>query len=321
MLNNEVLISIVVPIYNSYNTIDRCIQSLLTQDVENIQLVMIDDGSTDKSLAKLREYADNDPRFTVISQENSGQGAARNVGISASEGKYILFVDSDDYLENNVLGSLIGQMEERNLDILAATIRHINEEGREYFFPLGNPGVVETGRECLMRTGVCYSLCAHLYKREFLVKNSLHMLEGVRYEDMDYCIRTTWLAERVMDSSTVFYNYMVHQGSVSNGTSMDIAKDYYHVAGHVADFVNNNVDPDAYEAFFRDYLGFLFSHVVNLCATGKFSISEILDTKEKRDKVYYYLKNAKSTRYHVQYLILRCHLFVIYRFLYKMKRN
>ena len=289
MNDKEIKISIVVPFYNAEKTLDRCVNSLLNQDIQEIQIVMVDDGSKDGSLDKVKQYALNDERLTVISQINQGQGVARNVGVRNSLGKYILFVDSDDFLEPMILGRMFDLAESNGLDILTAELRHINEAGKEYYFPLKKYDEIETGRECLMRIGICYSLCAHLYNREFLMNNNLYMMEKVRYEDMDYCIRTTWFAERVMDANLVFYNYMVHEGSVSNGKSFDIVEDYYAVTKRVTEFTKEYVDDEAFEAYFRDYLGFLYSHVVNLCATGDFSINKLLSDIEKKRNILYYL--------------------------------
>lgn len=318
MIDSEVKISIIIPFFNSQKTLDRCIKSLINQDISEIQLVMVNDGSTDDSLELVNKYAANDNRFTVISQSNKGQGAARNEGIRSSLGEYILFVDSDDYLEPMILGTMYGIAKSNQLDILTGKLNHIDEKGREYCFPPENPGIVEDGRKCLMRTGVCYSLCAHLYRRDFLANNNLYMMEGVRYEDMDYCIRTTWLAKRVMEIDTVFYNYMVHEGSVSNGSSFDIVEDYYKVTKQVIEFVKEKVDSEAYEAYFRDYIGFLCSHMINLCATGNFSIKSFFEDEEREKNILFFLRNAKSRRYHIQYFFLRYKMFEVYKFIYRI---
>ncbi len=316
---NSPKISVIVPVYNSENYLDKCLSSIINQDVEDIEYIIINDGSTDSSASIIEKYIRNDRRFIFIDQENKGQGASRNIGIRAASGKYILFVDSDDYLNGNVLGTLLKYAEDNNLDILNALLNHIGAKLAAPYFPFKEPNIVETGRECLMRTGVIYSLCAHLYRRDFLIKNDIFMPEGVRYEDMDFVIRAYWFANRSMDVNVVFYNYVMHEGSVSNGLTKDIVDDYYDVSCRMAEFVKTEVDAEAYQAYFRDYLGFLYSHVINLCVTGGFSIKDVLIDNNKRKIIFKYLKEAKSQRYHLQYVLLKMRLYYLYKKMYLLK--
>ena len=97
---NKIDVSIVVPLYNKENEIRRCLNSLIEQSVSNIEIIVVDDGSKDGSADVVREYTDNDPRVHLIVQKNQGPGAARNTGVKASKGKYIGFVDCDDFSHN-----------------------------------------------------------------------------------------------------------------------------------------------------------------------------------------------------------------------------
>ena len=94
-------ISIIVPIYNTENYLRRCIDSILTQSFENFELILVNDGSTDNSRKIIDEYKSKDKRIKVILKENGGQGSARNRGINMAKGKYIMFCDSDDFVEEN----------------------------------------------------------------------------------------------------------------------------------------------------------------------------------------------------------------------------
>jgi glycosyltransferase involved in cell wall biosynthesis len=96
-------ISIIVPVYNSENTLDRCIQSILAQTWKDFELILTDDGSDDSSLAICRRYAENDSRVKVFRQSHAGASAARNTGIRHSSGEYLMFVDADDFIEPEML--------------------------------------------------------------------------------------------------------------------------------------------------------------------------------------------------------------------------
>ena len=94
-------VSIIVPIYNSSLYLDKCVNSLLSQTLTDIEIILVNDGSTDDSLSKMKSYDDN--RINIFSQKNGGQGSARNLGLTNAKGDYILFVDSDDYIDSNTI--------------------------------------------------------------------------------------------------------------------------------------------------------------------------------------------------------------------------
>ena len=122
-------ISVIVPIYNVEDYLPRCLDSILTQTYENIQLILIDDGSVDGSGAICDAYAAKDGRVQVIHQENAGIGRTRNVGLSLCQGEYITFVDSDDYLFPDALERLYGRMQADGSDMLIANCIRLYEDG------------------------------------------------------------------------------------------------------------------------------------------------------------------------------------------------
>lgn len=112
------LVSIIVPIYNSEKTIKKCLDSVLVQTYRNIEIICVNDGSTDNSLNLLKEYSKKDNRIKVIVKSNGGVSSARNVGIKSAKGEYISFADSDDWLEKNMIEELVNVMESKNVDIV-----------------------------------------------------------------------------------------------------------------------------------------------------------------------------------------------------------
>ena len=119
------MISVIVPAYNSENYISRCIDSILAQNYCNWELIAVDDGSSDRTFSILMKYAESDRRVHVIHQENQGPGIARNAGIAAANGDYIVFVDSDDYIENSYFQFL----SEHNEDVVFIDVRNVDEFG------------------------------------------------------------------------------------------------------------------------------------------------------------------------------------------------
>ena len=110
--------SIIIPVYNAENSLDRCLRSILNQSFPNFEVILVDDGSTDNSNGLCRSYVDSDTRFKLFSQQNQGPSAARNQGLDVAKGNYIVFVDSDDYIEVNFLEILKTAFGKRDADVV-----------------------------------------------------------------------------------------------------------------------------------------------------------------------------------------------------------
>lgn len=134
---SKIILSIIVPIYNVERYLRKCVDSLLAQDISNYEIILVDDGSSDGCGAICDEYAHapyniRHTPIKVIHRENGGLSAARNSGIDVAQGKYIMFVDSDDYIEPNVLGCLMKQVKRDNLDVLRYKYQNVNESGKVF---------------------------------------------------------------------------------------------------------------------------------------------------------------------------------------------
>ena len=142
---NKPLISVVVPVYNMERYLERCVDSILAQDYANLELILVDDGSTDKSLSICHRYRQTDPRVKVLHQENGGQGSARNAGIDIAQGEYLGFVDSDDTVMPDMYSYLLRLCQDNSAQIAvagmfydkAAVQKKISETvmGHDEFFP------------------------------------------------------------------------------------------------------------------------------------------------------------------------------------------
>lgn len=119
-------VSVIVPIYNSESYIDKCIQSIINQTIKDIEIILVDDGSTDKSIEIINKYAEKDKRITAIKQKNEGISSARNYGISVATGDFITFVDSDDFIEKDMLESLYNTAIDNNCDVIFSGIKIVN---------------------------------------------------------------------------------------------------------------------------------------------------------------------------------------------------
>lgn len=220
-------LSVIVPVYNVAPYLRKCVDSLLTQDLaaEEYEIILVDDGSTDGSGQICDELA-NKPSIRVIHQANGGLSAARNAGLAVAEGKYVQFVDSDDYLEPNILGGLIAQCERENLDVLRfdyQNVRLLDAEHFEYevFEPNKYPHQVDkrtdvTDGETYLNERMGYACYAVMFiiRRE-LFNDDLRFAEGIYFEDTEWTPRMLIAAKRVNTTQKVVYNYLTRAGSIT----------------------------------------------------------------------------------------------------------
>lgn len=226
---NDILLSIIVPVYNVAKYLQKCLDSLLNQnlDVDNYEIIVVNDGSTDNSGEIARNYANQYPNIILIDQDNQGLSGARNTGIKAARGKYIQFVDSDDYLEPNVEKTLLEKIEEDDLDIFRFNYQNVNEE-YEVFHPNKDPKRY-VDYSCDVCDGLvflnerlgpaCYVV--QFILRAELVKSVPLFKEGIYFEDVEWTPRVLTAAKRVASDSRIVYNYLVRQGSITKAQSVE----------------------------------------------------------------------------------------------------
>ncbi|MBR3002612.1 MAG: glycosyltransferase [Clostridia bacterium] len=118
MNDSEPLVSIIIPVYNTEKYVERCIQSVEKQDYNNLEIIVVDDGSTDNSLTICKKIAQNDSRIKLIHKENQGAGFARNTGLDNASGKYVMFIDSDDYILQGCIKRIVEIAEKGNFDVV-----------------------------------------------------------------------------------------------------------------------------------------------------------------------------------------------------------
>ena len=224
-------LSVVIPVYNVAQYLRTCLDSALGQTLRDLEVVCVDDGSTDGSAAVLAEYAARDARIRVLTQTNAGQGAARNRGAAEARGEWIYFLDADDILQDRTaLEKLVAQATQDRLDMLFfdSDIRCESpaDAGR---IPLGSyrrkrdyPGV-RPGRDLLVafhrRHEYCVSPCLVLLRRAFLLQRNIRFPEGVIYEDNVFMAEALLAAERCAHVRQAFYLRTVRPNSTMTGAA------------------------------------------------------------------------------------------------------
>ena len=245
-------LSIIVPVYNVAPYLRKCVDSLLAQDITDYEIILVDDGSTDECPQICDHYVELYPHIHVIHQKNAGLSAARNSGIATAQGEYILFVDSDDYLQPNTLGILLEQVERDNLDVLRFRYQNVKEDG-EAFAPYKDM-TNYNDYSAVLTDGLTFlneRMSTQCYAWQFVVKTEIVHQElftpGIYFEDTDWTPRMLLCSKRVASTDLVVYNYLWREGSITL-SQYDIAKqrkqlnDKMFILGRLNNWGNNIPD-------------------------------------------------------------------------------
>lgn len=213
------LISVIIPVYNVEKYLKKCINSVLIQSYKNLQIILVDDGSTDMSPIICDEYAKLDNRIFVIHKKNGGLSSARNAGLKAAIGNYITFLDSDDYISSTTYEELYTILEERKDRIACTCFRRVDETGLIYDKKdlHRNQDIVSNIqylRELLLHVGDA-SVCTKLFPREVL-KNKFFD-EDILNEDFIFMFDLVSNFKEIVYTGSIGYFYLIRKNSISNG--------------------------------------------------------------------------------------------------------
>lgn len=237
----SVLISIVVPIYKVEAYLHKCVQSLIHQSINNIEIILVDDGSPDRCPDICEEYAAKDKRIKVIHKANGGPADARNVGVKAAVGEYILFVVGDDHIETDACMRLYKYTDGKP-DVITGAARVVEKDrvsiwaySRELISKSSIPGTAFLKHE--LKHGLFFlTVWLNLYRLEFLTENNLYFKYGVYHEDIHWSPRVFLAAEKVVCTGEIFYNYIVRQGSITQTADFEKnAQDIYDICRDLVD--------------------------------------------------------------------------------------
>ena len=196
-------ISVVIPVYNQAPYLAECLDSMLAQTLRDIEVVCVDDGSTDGSGRMLDGYAERDPRVKVIHQANAGAGPARNAGMDAATGEFIAFMDPDDrYPDADVLADLVRGAEPNGVDICGGSMVMMDGRNLEPGFTFDSDGLVSYADYQFE-----YGYTRYIYRRRLFAGSALRFPDLVRFQDVPFCIQALHAAGRFYALRRVVYLY------------------------------------------------------------------------------------------------------------------
>ena len=211
------LISIITPVYNTEKLLEKCIKSIIKQTFFNYELILVNDGSTDKSGEICNMYEKQDSRIIVIHQHNQGSSAARNKGLSLARGKYIVFVDSDDWLEPYYLQNMLDCALNNNADIVISAF-YINDDSHDSQFFKNKPETID--RTTILNGFFTNKLHAGLWnkmiKRDIFTNNNISFPKYNYYEDMVVSTLLIIASPSITYCERASYHYVINNSSLTN---------------------------------------------------------------------------------------------------------
>lgn len=258
-----VTFSIIIPCYNLDSIIERTIQSVLDQSYKNIELIVINDGSTDNSLKTIETFASKDKRIKVLTQKNKGVSSARNLGIENALGKYIYFLDGDDLIDPMLLETAYEIFKNDKIDMFVFGYEMIEENLKRLIKKYKNEnanGEIMTGQDFQVRyfnREIPQCICSFIIKRSVIYENKLAFNINTHYgEDIEFQVKCNMKSNFVYYDSKTFFYYVERKGSAINRV---LKKDNFDVYFRIENDINENIKQNYY-----NYLSVVFFYYLKL---------------------------------------------------------
>lgn len=312
-------ISVIVPVYNAEAYLEECLSSILEQTYENLQIILVDDGSTDNSGSICDKYENKDERVFCIHKTNGGNTSARKAGIANASGNYLLFVDSDDWIDKDTCEFCMTQVEEYQADVVGFAYKEENSYGKTVYngIPTGIY-VSEADKKYLYSNfffckernsgGITRSLCVFLISRDIMTSIYDLMEDTAQYgEDAAYAASAILSAKVVCLTNRVLYHYRMRKGSIIHKTNLDYYSQINATYKYLYSFFMKHPFKDALIEQLNRYMDELVIAGLNRCFNNSRSHRVPayvcnLDSIEKESKVIIYGAGDVGASYY-KYLV------------------
>lgn len=300
------LISIIVPTYNVEKYIRTCIESILAQTYRNVEVIIVNDGSTDQSLAVISDLICSHHNVKVINQKNQGLSVARNTGIDVATGKYITFVDADDKIMPGFVSSLYQIADKTGADIVRGSFRDFNgnipKDWAPDFNVPTNCGTIVLDQ--FLSSNISFVVWSSIYRLDFINSNHIRFTPGILLEDGDFTTRAYMLAKLVATSPEPNYAYRIRQGSIlttNNAQKMSLSEEkvisqFISMLKHEESDVLCSLILKSIYAFMRDWTRIILKNHLSLDRTNSCFdtaltlIKEIINSKPLKEKIKFLTK-------------------------------
>ena len=237
-VNSDYKVSVIVPVYNVEQYLSDCLESICRQTLKGIEIIVVNDGSTDNSLSIIKSFQQKYSNIKLINKKNGGLSSARNAGIDMAVGEYLFFVDSDDFIDLDTLEKMYVKAKETHCPLIICGILQYWSDNKKKLYKK-----CISDKESIYDADLLYKLqlsgrmgcqcCNKLYKREIWISHSLRFREGDYYEDIEMAFKVVQAYQQAYIMNSPYYKYRMRQNSIVVSTNKKIIKD----------FINNRVFP------------------------------------------------------------------------------
>lgn len=245
MLKESIIpkLSVIIPVFNVENHLRKCLNSILCQEFLDYEIILVNDGSSDRSVEICKEFSIVDKRIKYFYQENGGVSKARNLGLSKAIGEWVFFMDSDDVLEVHAFDFLKVELN-CDLDIIKGGFNRVNGGSLEVN-RLNKNCIYSDLKEYHLNCNIkVYTLWIHFFRRSLINKNSILFSENIRYgEDIEFTLKCFLLARCISTSDVIVYNYFIHSNSaMSKAFTIENAVMHLKIVNNLISFcMDNNI--------------------------------------------------------------------------------
>ncbi len=260
-------LSIIVPVYNVEKYLPKCLGSLIKQTLKDIEIICVNDGSMDNSLAILKEFASKDSRIKIIDNQHQGVAKTRNTGIEQSTGEYIGFVDSDDYIDIDFFEKLYNSATKSNSDIAIASIlkhkKFFNIYNAKYTKEETAITIQDKIKLCEDKKHFFFYAWNKIYHSEFIKENNIKFSEGQIYEDVMFAIKALYYSNKIISVYGTKYHYIEHENSLTKYKDKTGEKEHDLIKAYskLQEFCNSkNIEiPERLNYYTKENFGFILN--------------------------------------------------------------
>ena len=304
--NSSMLVSVIVPIYNVEGYLDKCVNSLLSQTYKRLEIILVDDGSTDRSGDMADNYANRHKNVRVLHKKNGGLSSARNAGIDIARGEWLVFVDSDDYVSNDCVSKLLDLAMNNDADISTCSFEAFSDDNLKLKVSPTWPDTALSGVDAmddmLQKMRPAY-ICLGMFKTSLFRDNNIKFPDGQDFEDLATKIKLLYCAKKVAFTDEKLYYYLIRGESIT-GSRMSIkrADDYLKALRDIQNFVSGT-NPTSRTKYFNY---FKFNNLMILM--GYFAREENIGLEERKywHKIH---KMARSAYWKAKFPTIKLRVF------------
>lgn len=308
------LFSIIIPVYKVENYLHKCVNSVLSQEYKDYEIILVDDGSPDNCSQICDEFAAVDNRIKVIHKANGGLSDARNVGIKAAEGEYLMFLDSDDYWEGKSHLSNIAELIEKNPTVDTIILKHkllFESTNTTFEKSINYEKLLDNNPDLTLFNLVksnhqASSAWSRVVRRDIIIENKIYFTKGLTGEDSDWFIHLSLFIKKYLVYNETIYVYRQNRvGSITDTIKIKNIKDQLYIIDKWNQILNSDNYSNNLYLGLKGFLAYLFSIVIFL--TSKLSKQErdlMIEEIKKRDDIFNYAINEKSLQTRFLYKLL-----------------